>query len=172
VTEMNDNETVDNLTLDSGDVLNVDHSFLYVNGPSITNNGTINVSNTNGLRPGGSTVTLSGAGTLNLQTSDVSIANAGGGVVTFVNQQAINGQGSIGLGGVTLNNQGTMNATGGTLTVQPSSSGITNTGTMEASSGGTLAIVYGLPAPLNNTGGTIQAPVSYTHLTLPTICSV
>ncbi|HEV2489791.1 MAG TPA: hypothetical protein VGT03_08280 [Candidatus Acidoferrales bacterium] len=157
VTESLDDETVNNLTLDSGDTINMDQSFLFVNGSSITNNGTINISNGNGLRIGGSTVTLSGTGTINLQTSNVSIVYAGGGINTFVNQQTINGQGSIGSGTLTLENQGTMNATGGTLTVQPSASGMINTGTLEASSGATLVLVDGIPSPLTNTGGTISA---------------
>lgn len=157
VTEQNDNNTVVNLTIGSGDLLNVTASYLYVNGTTISNNGTIAVSNGYGLRMGnlGGTTTLSGSGTLNLATSD--LAGSGNPPVTFVNQQTIQGQGSFGVEGLTINNQATINATGGTLTVEPSSAGITNTGVMEASSGGTLDIVYGLISPLNNTGGTIKA---------------
>lgn len=157
VTETKDNESVANLTLDSGDVINEDDSYLYVYGSSVTNNGTINVSGGLGPRLAGSTVTLSGSGVVNLQSPSVGIVFANTGPVTFVNQQTINGQGAIGAGTLTINNQGRINAAGGTLTVQPTSSGMTNTGTLQATTGATLQIVYGIPAPLNNAGGTIRA---------------
>ncbi|HKF53005.1 MAG TPA: hypothetical protein VKB26_11885, partial [Candidatus Acidoferrales bacterium] len=68
VTETNDDQSVANLTLDSGDVIDEMSSYLFVNGSSITNNGTINVSGTLGPRLAGSTVTLSGTGIVNLQS--------------------------------------------------------------------------------------------------------
>ena len=164
VTETNDNESVANLTLDSGDVIDEVNSYLYVYGSSITNNGTINVSGGLGPRLAGSTVTLSGTGVINLQSSSVGIVFANTGPVTFVNQQTISGQGSVGSGTLTINNQGTISAAGGTLTVQPTSAGMTNTGTLQATTGSTMQIVYGIPAPLNNTGGTIHAQTGSTVL--------
>lgn len=162
VTEINDDESVADLTLGLGDVINEDGSFLFVFGSSITNNGTINVSGIDGPRLGGSTVTLSGTGVVNLQSPSAGIVFANTGPVTFVNQQRIIGQGSIGSGTLTIDNQGTISASGGTLSVQPTSKGMTNTGTLQATTGSTMQIIYGVPAPLNNAGGHILAQTGST----------
>jgi hypothetical protein len=147
-----------NFSLGSGDTLIITPGYLDITGTSIANNGSINIGAGNGLTlEGSTTVTLSGSGTLTL-TDATARFGGGNGSPSLVIQQTIQGQGSIGRGGMAITNQSTINANAGLLTVQPlATPGITNTGTMEASSGGTLEIVYGVPGPFNNTGGTVQA---------------
>jgi hypothetical protein len=154
-----DGDTIVNLTLTSGSSLDIVGGYVFLTGNSLINNGTITITSGNGLAliGQGMTVTLSGTGTVNLNSSNSVFDGTSGSNPTLVNQQTIMGQGSLGKEGFSITNQGTINAMGGTLTVQPSSAGITNTSLMEASSGGTLLIVYGFLGPFNNTGGTIKA---------------
>lgn len=151
--------SIDNLTLASGDTLFITPGYLEITGTSVVNNGAISVGPGNGLGiQGTTTVTLSGSGSVTI-TDPTARISAGNGTVRLINQQTILGEGSLGFGTMAITNQGTINAntSGGTLTVQPSSAGIVNTGTMEAGSGSTLEIIYGVPGPFTNTGGTIAA---------------
>jgi hypothetical protein len=145
------------LTVASGENVIVSPGYLNVTGASITNNGTISNGPGNGLGiDSGGTTTLSGSGTLNMTDPNCRV---GSGILgtTLVNQQLIQGQGSLGFGTMAINNQSTISASGGTLTVQPDASGIINTGTMEAQSGAQLTLTEGFPVTFNNTGGTIKA---------------
>jgi len=152
-----DGISIDNLNLAPGESLIITPGYLDITGTSIVNNGSISVGSGNGLTVEGSTtVTLSGTGTVTITDTTAHIAGANGSPA-FVNQQTIQGQGALGEGTLAITNQGTVNANAGTLTVQPSATGIVNAGTMEASSGSTLEIIYGVPGPFNNTGGTIEA---------------
>ena len=154
-----DGDTIVNLTLGAGSSVDIVGGYVFVSGNSISNNGTITITNGNGLAliGQGAIVTLSGSGTVNMNSSLSNFDGTAGSNPTLINQQTIMGQGTLGKEGFSIQNQGTINAVGGTLTVQPSSAGIINTGTFEASSGATLDIVYGFLGPFNNTGGTIKA---------------
>jgi hypothetical protein len=152
--QSHDDLSVLNLTIDSGGVLTMDGGYLHITQSSLTNNGSITVSNAATLfTDSPATITFNGTGTIDLQTSDASIAGTGFPYATLVNQTTIEGQGTIGLG-ESITNQAAINATGGTLTLEPSSGTITNTGTLEATSGATLEVVC---TTLSNTGSTIQA---------------
>jgi hypothetical protein len=149
-----DDLSVLNLTIDSGDTLTMDGGYLHITQSSLTNNGSITVSNAATLfTDSPATITFSGTGTIDLQTSDASIAGTGFPYATLVNQTTIEGQGGIGIGEY-ITNQGIINASGGTLNLDPTGGTITNTGTLEASGGGTLSFSF---ATLTNTGGTIEA---------------
>jgi hypothetical protein len=154
-----DGDTIVNLTIGSAGSVDIVGGYVFLTGNSISNNGTITITNGNGLAliGQGAIVTLSGGGTVNMNSSLSNFDGTAGSSPTLINQQTIMGQGSLGKEGFSIHNQGTINAVGGTLTVQPSSAGIINTGTFEASSGATLDIVYGFLGPFNNTGGTIKA---------------
>jgi len=146
------------LSLASGDSLIITPGYIGMTGTSIVNNGTITIGAGNGLFLQGDTLTLSGSGTVTMADPNARLSGEPGVSATLINQQTIQGQGNFGLGELAITNQGTINANTGLLSVQPSASpGIVNTGTMEASSGSTLDIIYGIPGPFNNTGGTIQA---------------
>ena len=147
-----------NLSLSSGQSLIVTPGYLGMMGTSIVNNGSISIGAGNGLFLEGTTLTLSGSGTVTMADPNARLSGEPGVSATLINQQTIQGQGNFGLGELSITNQGTINANAGLLSVQPTASpGITNTGTMEASSGSTLDIIYGIPGPFTNTGGTIQA---------------
>jgi fibronectin-binding autotransporter adhesin len=154
-----DGDTIVNLTLGSGGSVDIIGGYVFITGNSISNNGTITITNGNGLAliGQGAIVTLSGGGTVNMNSSLSNFDGTAGSSPTLINQQTIMGQGSLGKEGFSIQNQGTINAVGGLLTVQPSSAGIINTGTFEASSGATLDVTYGFLGPFNNTGGTIKA---------------
>ena len=154
-----DGDTIVNLTLGSGGSVDIVGGYVFITGNSIANNGVITITNGNGLAliGQGAIVTLSGGGTVNMNSSLSNFDGTAGSHPTLINQQLIMGQGSLGKEGFSIQNQGTINAVGGTLTVQPSSAGIINTGTFEASSGAILDVVYGFLGPFNNTGGTIKA---------------
>jgi uncharacterized protein with beta-barrel porin domain len=107
----------------------------------------------------GSTITLSGGGTLALSnspnnrvfsTTGDTLVNSAGNTIRGAGQLGINNAGF----GFTLNNAGIINAnqSGGILQVAPTNT-VTNTNLMEATNGGTLALI----GAFTNTGGTIQA---------------
>jgi len=154
-----DGDTIVDLTLTSGSSVDIVGGYVFITGNGITNNGTISITNGNGLAliGQGAAVVLSGSGTVNLTSPLATFRGTSGSNPTLINQQTIMGQGQLGKEGFSILNQGTINAQGGLLTVQPSSAGIINTGTFEASSGATLDIVYGFLGPFTNTGGTIKA---------------
>ena len=145
VVTLNGGARIANLTLASGNSLTpIGTTYLEFDGSgfaTLINDGSINlpdrsyISVFSTLSP--LTLTISGGGTITLETQDNAIA----GPATLINQETLQGQGSIGLGEMTLLNQGTINAnaSGGTLTVQPVFSGnLTNTGTLRASNGGII----------------------------------
>jgi fibronectin-binding autotransporter adhesin len=147
--------TCNNFSVGSGSFITVTPGYVFMYGSSLINNGSIMVGNGDGLglEGQGTTVTLSGSGTVTLTTASASFHGTSGSSPILINQQTIQGQGSLGLEGLSIVNQSTIDASGGTLTVQTDSAGITNTSLMEASNGATLWIV----APVGNTGGTIEA---------------
>lgn len=158
--------TCQNVFLASGDSLTIGTSsaptaYLYVYGSSLTNPGTITLTQNSGLHIIGSTgvVTLSGGGTVNLSAS-TGISWGGTGETRLVNaDNIIQGQGSIGLGTMDLTNQKTIMSSGGLLDIQPAKGGLVNTGLMEANSGSTLQFDAGFQSiPFTNTGGTVEAP--------------
>jgi hypothetical protein len=147
-----------NFTLDTKGSLTVTPGYLFLYSTSFTNQGTINVGSGNGIAIfSGTTTTLSGGGTINL--TDPNDRLAGGNSSTLVNaDNAIHGQGLIGLGAIQIINHALIDANGGILVLQGNGSGVTNTGTIQASNGGNLQLTAGfLSVPFNNTGGTIQA---------------
>ena len=154
-----DGDTIVNLTLGSAGSVDIVGGYVFLTGNSISNNGTITITNGNGLAliGQGAVVTLSGGGIVNMNSSLSNFDGTAGSHPTLINQQTIMGQGTLGKEGFSIQNQGMIDAVGGLLTVQPSTAGIVNTGTFEASSGATLDIVYGFLGPFNNTGGTIKA---------------
>ncbi len=150
-----DDEAVVNLTIDSGDTLSFLGGSLHVTG-SIVNDGSMAISTGGFLSIDGSSVTISGTGSVSLQSPTAAISPPSGFNNTFVNQQLISGQGVI--NGATLTNQGTITASGGTLQLWPNTvTGLTNTGTLQAASGATLYFSGDLSTPFNNTNGTIKA---------------
>ena len=143
-----------NFTVATGESVIVTPGYLYVTGTSIANNGTISIGPGNGMDlQGGTTLTLSGSGSVNLTDPNAHFW-ALNGVSTFTNQQTIQGEGAFSLG-MNLINQGTINADAGTLSLQPTT--VKNTGTMEASGGSILQFANGVQTAYNNAGGTIQA---------------
>ncbi|HUE03958.1 MAG TPA: hypothetical protein VMR62_30680 [Bryobacteraceae bacterium] len=86
----------------------------------------------------GPSVTMSGTGSVSLQSPTAEISPPSGFNNTFVNQQ--------------------LTASGGTLQLWPNTvTGLTNTGTLQAAIGTTLYFSADLSTPLNNTNGTIKA---------------
>ncbi len=154
-----DGDTIVDLTLTSGSSVDIVGGYVFITGNGITNNGTISITNGNGLAliGQGAAVLLTGSGTVNLTSPLATFQGTSGSNPTLINPQTLVGQGQLGKEGFSILNQGTINAQGGLLTVQPSSAGIINTGTFEASSGATLDITYGFLGPFTNTGGTIKA---------------
>jgi hypothetical protein len=156
-----------NVLLASGDSLTIatpstPTSYLYVYGTSLTNPGTITLTQSGGLHiagNAGNVVTLSGGGSVVLGGSNTGIVWGTTGETRLVNaDNTIQGQGVIGQGTMDLTNQKTILSSGGLLDIQPARSGLTNTGLMEASSGSTLQFDAGFQTiPFNNAGGTVEA---------------
>jgi hypothetical protein len=147
--------SVVNLSIASGDVLNLTPGYVDITGPSLINQGTINIGSGNGLAFAQSgTATIAGAGTINLLASG-QLTGSGSAVVNTNN--TIHGQGYIGM--LTFTNQSLIdaNVSGAQLELAGGVK-ITNTGTIQASNGGTLLLQgSSLGVPINNSGGTIQA---------------
>jgi len=105
------------------------------------------------------TVTLTGKGSVVMANNpDNSISSATGND-TLINQQTIQGEGTVGSSGLTVTNQGTVQANNASNPLVLVSA-TTNTATLEASGGGTLEI----QSTVNNKGGTILAAKSSTVL--------
>lgn len=134
-------------------------SYLYVYGASLTNPGTITLTQSSGLHIAGNLVTLSGGGSVVLAGPNTGIVWAGTGETKLVNaDNTVQGQGNIGTGTIDITNQKTIKSSGGLLDIQPAKGGLTNTGLMEASSGSTLQFDAGFQViPFNNAGGTVEA---------------
>jgi hypothetical protein len=156
-----------NVTLASGNSLTaILTTYLEFDGSgsaTLNNDGNISLANSSYISAFSTlsplTLTISGGGTITLETQFNSIAGSPGNPATLINQETLQGLGSIGVGQLTLVNQGTIsaNANGGTLTVQPVFSGnLTNTGTLRASNGGILRLLN-QGTVMDNRGGTIEA---------------
>ena len=161
---LNGGARIANLTLASGNSLSaIGTSYLEFDGSgsaTLNNDGNINLPELSYISVFGTpfplTLTISGGGTITLETQNNAIA---GSSATLINQETLQGQGSIGHGEMTLVNQGTINAnaSGGTLTVQPVFSGnLTNTGTLRASNGGILRL-SNQGTVMDNRDGRIEA---------------
>jgi fibronectin-binding autotransporter adhesin len=148
--------SVVNLSIASNDVLNLTPGYVDITGPSLFNQGTINIGSGNGLSFAQASVTssISGAGTINLLAS----SQLTGSQNTVINtNNTIQGQGYIGM--ATFTNQSLIdaNVSGAQIELAGGIS-ITNTGTIQASNGGRLLLQgSSLGVPFNNSGGTIQA---------------
>lgn len=138
--------------------------FVGSGSATLTNGGNITLANASGIEisgvpsPATLALTITGGGTITMGTASAHVGTVGG-FGSLINQETIQGQGSILTAG-TITNQAVVdgNVPGGTLYMQPSNAGWTNTGTLEASGGGTLDLVTGFSSiVLDNTGGTIQA---------------
>jgi fibronectin-binding autotransporter adhesin len=142
------------------EVLNLTPGYLDITGPSLSNQGTINIGSGNGLSFAQSgAATISGAGMINMLASSRLLVS-GGNVINTNN--TIQGQGYIGV--LTFTNQSLIdaNVSGAQLDLAGGVS-VTNSGTIQASNGGTLLLQgSSLGVPFNNTGGTIQAQTGST----------
>jgi len=152
-----------NITIGTGAIVTDTPGYLFIYGPSIVNQGTINIGDGNGLAnwQSGSTTTISGRGTINMTTPNCGLAGASG-VPTNVIVNAdnsIHGQGNLGLGeiGIVNNSLIDANVASGMLVLQSSGQGVTNTGTIQAQNGATLRLIAGfITIPFTNSG-VIQA---------------
>jgi fibronectin-binding autotransporter adhesin len=148
--------SVVNLTIAPSAILSVTPNYVEITGPSLFNQGTINIGASNGLQFAPSqTTTISGTGTINLTDPNARILGGGNPVVNSTN--TIQGQGYIGV--LTFTNQSTIdaNVSGAQIELAGGVS-VSNSGTMQASNGGTLLLQgSSLNVPFNNSGGTIQA---------------
>ncbi len=154
--------TVDDLTLASGNALDISTGLsLGVAGTSISNAGAITLNGgagADGLLNIGNNVALSGGGTLTMSVAggggNAFIEQSGGSFALTNADNTIQGDGTIGNGGLTLSNAATIdaNVSGGTLQLNGTGN-VTNTGLLEATSGGTLEINN----TVNNAGGNITA---------------
>jgi hypothetical protein len=144
------------VTIAPGDVLNLIPGYVDITGPSLINQGTINIGSGNGLDFALSSVAsnISGAGTINMLASS---QLTGSGNMIINTNNTIHGQGYIGM--VTFTNQSLIDANvSGAQLELAGGVRVTNTGTMQASNGGTLLLQgSSLGVPFNNSGGTIQA---------------
>jgi fibronectin-binding autotransporter adhesin len=145
------------LTIFPNDVLNLTPGYVDITGPSLSNQGTINIGASNGLEfpQPSQTTTISGAGTINLTDPNARVLGGSNAVINTNN--TIQGQGYIGM--ITFTNQSIIdaNVSGAQLELAGGGS-ITNTGTIQASNGATLLLQgSSLGVPFNNSGGTIQA---------------
>ncbi|HEV3275881.1 MAG TPA: hypothetical protein VG860_03620, partial [Terriglobia bacterium] len=136
---------------------------------TFNNSGTLQMTSTGSevslCVPGSQTLTLNGAGTLimgdgtsNVNNNQILLGCALGGGGTLVNEQTIQGAGSIG-GISSVTNMGTINANDPVgvnnvvLYLSAQSTPVTNANVIEATNGGALQI----NVPVTNTNGKIQA---------------
>jgi hypothetical protein len=152
--------TLDNLT-NAG-------NFQVLSAGTLTLGGTINNTGTISLNSTGSgtdllingAVTLKGGGTLAMLNNQDNFIVDKGAPAQLINQETIQGAGTIGSNSLTVTNQGTMNANATSNHLILAGGAAANTGTMEATGGGTLEIRN----TVNNAGGTIQALTGSTVL--------
>ncbi|MCG8407599.1 MAG: hypothetical protein MI923_20575 [Phycisphaerales bacterium] len=155
--------TVDNVTLDSDDVLSINNTarLRIANGGVIDNAGTINLNSTGNdtyIQPDGGLLTLTGGGTLTLSDMTTNwIYQINSGSFTNVNN-TIQGAGNLGWSGAptAITNQGTVIANGtNPLSCNPGTQVFTNTGTLRADSGAVLTLNG--PGGFDNATGIIEA---------------
>ena len=133
----------------------------YLRG-TINNNGNIQLNGGSGtnseLLIDSTNVTLQGGGTVTLSTAggggNAIIAQAVGGTTLTNVNNTIQGEGIIGVNGLTLVNQATVNANVSGQVLLLDNGAVTNTGTLEASNGGILQISGDT---VNHAGGNITA---------------
>jgi fibronectin-binding autotransporter adhesin len=171
---LNVSATIASLQIASGNSLDMANT-LFVNGPSISNGGTITVPGTT-LQFEGST-TLSGGGTV--QMSSDAFVNESTSGLTLSNASTIEGTGQLGQNGLALTNEsgGTVsaNVSGGTLTLNGGGL-VTNAGLLTATGGGIMTIDNNVANTSGNitasgtTGGTVnlQNAITVTGGTLNT----
>jgi hypothetical protein len=148
--------TIANLSIAAGDSVIVTPGYLDFTGSSIVNNGSLVIGAGNGVFiQAPANITLSGSGSVTITDPNTRLWGGNGTGATLNNLETIQGQGGLGVGGLTINNSGTIsaNVSGGTLAVQPVA--MNNAGTIQAASGGTLDLIGAIT--FNNSGGTIQA---------------
>jgi hypothetical protein len=168
VVQLNVNGAINNLTLGSTDVLNLNSgTSLTIGGTTITNAGDVvfgTGANSTSLAIGSAAVTLTGGGTVTLGNSSGSFiyGAAGADVLTNANN-TIQGTGNIGAAQMGLVNQATINANQATPLTIWTSNGTTNTGTLEATAGGNLILKNDT---FTNTGGSILASGTGSVVTL------
>jgi hypothetical protein len=159
---LNMSTTIGNLTVDTGDTLDIDNSRILtmgLDGGSITNNGILSLnattSNTH-LRVGAANVLLTGTGILTLSNDSNNFidASTAGNLLTNDTKHTIQGSGNIGNNTLNLTNLGTITANQDTDLIIDPNVNVTNQGILQATSGATLQLKSGT---YNNTGGTIQA---------------
>jgi fibronectin-binding autotransporter adhesin len=148
------NVTLNGVTLSTGSTL-TDTDLTQLEG-TITNNGTITVPNNTLQVTGisGSTVTLTGGGTVQMSSDAFFNQSTGGLTLSNVNN-TIEGTGQLGQNGLAIVNQsgGTIlaNVPGGTLSLNGGGD-VTNNGTMQVNAGSTMVVT----SPLTNfSGGTL-----------------
>src|SRR5579863_8292578 len=88
--------SVVNLSIASGDILNLTPGYVDITGPSLVNQGTINIGASNGLNFASVSTTISGGGMINLVNAAAPITNGSGSTVINTNN-TIQGQGYIGV---------------------------------------------------------------------------
>ncbi len=158
-TTLNVSPTIDDLTISAGGVLDMQFSnTLTVDGPTLTDNGTIVVnSNTGGaiseLLFDGNTL-LTGSGTITFQQpgSDAQVTTGTGDMLTQDVNHTMAGYGEI---AAALTNNGTVNANVNNQTLLLQTNAMTNNATFEATNGGLLNI-SGITVT-QGTNGTITA---------------
>lgn len=146
-------------TLTNQGAINIDGGELLLH-ETVNNTATISAGNGD-LLVQSEGATLTGGGTIILESqSSAEIRGVLDSVLTIENQ-TIEGRGSLGSNAIELINDGLIDAntdgSGNILWVNPSAGGMVNTGTMQASGGGQLNIFGDVGDAYNNTGGTIQA---------------
>ena len=159
------------VTLAAGSNLAVVNDNLYLN-TTLTNNGTVTVSNNGSLINETGTLTFGGTGTIVLDNS-VGVARIYGGSIVFGANQTIHGSGQLGINQtvITNNNLFATDTAGGNIDIDVTggsggvgagngvgtnlASGLLNNGTIRASNGSTLNFGGGLYE--NAAGGIIQA---------------
>jgi hypothetical protein len=121
---------------------------------TIVNSGTFSIpANSDFELTGGGTVTLSGAGRLNLAASNTRVLGVG----TLVSDNLIRGQGQVGVNQMSLINSGVVAADvpgGGIGMDAPGAVPFVNTGVFRAANGGTMTFLAGT---YNSTGGAYEA---------------
>ena len=150
--------TLNGVTISSGSTYTTGDGATTDLNTSLTNDGTflINGSSGNAVVNLGSNVTLSGGGTVTLETSSGAAFLRGSSVTLTNTNNTIQGAGNIGdSGALTIVNEATIdaNASGQNLNINQGGGSVTNTGTLEATGGGTLNIF----SKVTNTGGAITA---------------
>jgi hypothetical protein len=149
---------LDDVTISSGTTYTNGGSETMTLEGAIVNDGTfaINGASGNSIVNLGTSVTLSGGGTITMSSGSGSAYLRGSGVTLTDTNNTIQGEGNIGdNGALALDNETTIdaNVSGQNLNLNGGGGSVTNTGTLEATGGGTLQLL----GAITNTGGAITA---------------